>query len=116
MKHPNAAILLAAGALPLLNGPASAQAFFTDCRSLNEICQDAAKYPTSAQACKGYVSGALDQLLADHHNDFCLPKGTTTAQVQEAVTKWLAEHTDQGHLSGASCVLIALSKNYACKK
>jgi hypothetical protein len=95
---------------------ARAQSFFTDCRSLHEICQDAAKYPASGQACRGYISGALDQLLADHKGEFCLPKGTSASQIQEAVTAWLAEHTEQGHLSGASCVLIAVTKSYSCNK
>jgi hypothetical protein len=95
--------------------PAFAQGY-TDCRSLNELCQDGVKYPTSAQACKGYIGGALDQLLTDHRRDFCLDKGTPVSQVQEAVTKWLAEHTNQGHLSGSSCVLLAVSQSFPCNK
>jgi hypothetical protein len=99
----------------LLATPAHAQGF-TDCRTLNDLCQDGLKYPNSAQACKGYISGALDQLLADHGRDFCLAKGATVSEVQDAVAKWLAEHTNQGHLSGSSCVLLAVKESFSCSK
>ena len=111
MRMPYISLLIVA-----LAAPAHAQSFFTDCRTLNELCEDGAQYASSNQACRGYINGALDQLLADHHGDFCLEKGATPSRIQEIVLQWLAEHRNQGHLSGSSCVLLAVTKSYPCVK
>ncbi len=111
MRLPAISLLMVA-----LAAPAQAQSFFTDCRTLNDLCQDGEKYPSSNQACRGYINGALDQLLADHHGDFCLERSATPSQIQASVLRWLAEHREQGHLSGSSCVLLAVTKAFPCQK
>ncbi len=109
MKH---AIFITAW---LLAVPATVlAAHFTDCRSLSELCQDGLKYASSAQACKQYITGSVDQLLESGNDRVCLDKKPSLNAIQEAVTKWLAGHPQQQHLSASSCVIIALSDAFPC--
>jgi hypothetical protein len=98
----------------LAGATASAAAGFTDCRSLNEICADGEKYASSAQACKQYLTGSIDQLLESGSRDVCLTRKSSLTILQDAVTKWLTDHPQQRHLPAASCVALALSEAYLC--
>lgn len=69
--------------------------------------------------CRGYVIGALDTTSIYYPTvlkirPYCVPVGTPTDKVTEAVVAYLQIHPEEKHWSAATEVLFALKTAFPC--
>lgn len=93
---------------------------FPHLTSGNELYQDyqsfkgiTEKMPFDSGYYLGYVTGAVDM---GNNILFCLPSGVTVGQLADLVGRYLADHPERRHASGAWLITEALSEHYPCKK
>jgi hypothetical protein len=81
---------------------------------LYEICTS-----TSSDLCLGYVMGVSDALNLStfkQNNIFCSPTSVSAHQELAVVIKYLRDHPDTWHYSGASDIGVALAMAFPCKE
>jgi len=94
---------------------------FVDAASLSGFCTAAGdKARDGKLVCLSYVTGAVDQLLAEQSlrtpddRTICVPSDVTAAGVMRAVTAYAGWSKSGVGISGASFVRYALERAYPC--
>ena len=80
---------------------------------LYEMCTS-----TSSDLCLGYVMGVSDALNLStfkQNKIFCSPTSVSAHQELAVVIKYLRDHPDTRHYSGASEIGVALAMAFPCK-
>ena len=67
-----------------------------------------------------YIMGVTDAesitTLSRRSPLFCIPYGVTGEQLTDVVKKYLGEHPEQRHATGASLVITAMANAFPCRK
>jgi hypothetical protein len=88
-------------------GYARAEAGFISGNQLHEYCQ---KYD-ARQFVYGYIAS-----VADSDKFLCAPPGVTVQQLADVVCRYLSDHPEKRHLTGASLAFGALNASFPCPK
>ena len=90
--------------------PTAARAATLDGNQLLELCT------AQSPICTGYVMGVADAKDGDQHGiAFCIPDGTTRAQVQDAVVAYLRRNAER-RFPAQLLVAGALAETYRCSR
>ena len=80
----------------------------------------ASKDLTDKSSCVAYILGVHDTIervsASNSRKLYCLPEGTGSEKLFEAVVNYLSDNPKTIHLSASSNVLLALKKQYTCKQ
>lgn len=87
----------------------------------NELLETCRKESSmfSSGACLGFIEGVVEgmRLQASTMNEkalVCPPYGVTVGQIRDVVMKYLADHPEQRHFSGAQVTVLALAGAWRC--
>lgn len=92
---------------------------YTDGNSLLADCENSA--PMAISLCVGYLRGVFDSYTANVSAAYISPfichppEGLELGQIERIVTKYLNEHPEKLHKSGASLVLAAMGEAFPCE-
>jgi hypothetical protein len=83
-------------------------------------CQDDETNYFSSGMCLGYVSGAIDALLANMYAQktcwFELPGESTNKQLVDVTVKYLTDHPEQRQYLASVLVMVAMREAFPCPK
>jgi len=73
--------------------------------------------PEANLFCRAYVAGIYDATLEQGYIGVkvCAAEGVTVGELEDLVSQYLAAHSAERHLSGASLVTRALAEAYPCR-
>ncbi len=85
---------------------------------LLETCKNESSMFSSG-ACLGFVQGVTEGLLLQAGTFkqkplVCLPEGVTFGQMRDVVVKYLSEHPELRHYTGAQLTVLALANAWKC--
>ena len=110
-------IVAAALAAITLVAARQADANFQTGNDLLRFCEDISD--SGYGRCLGYVEGVVDSLevaRSDHHLPPCVREGIGTAQVHNAVIKYLRDHPETREQTASRLVVIAVSSALQCSQ
>ena len=111
----NARALAFAAAMLWSAAPAAAAVSFHTGEDLLGYCLS----PRSSDACVGYLSGVADAASAGDTLfgfRFCIPSGTTHAQLRDVIVAYIGKHPEARAAEGASVAAAALAVAWPCPK
>ena len=90
---------------------------FIDGNTLYQSCISSVGGTYFLRSCRSYVLGVADGMLDNELDGYtaCLPAHVQISQVEDVVTRFLAQHPERRHLRANSLVARAISESFPCR-